>query len=128
VLPLLEVSLAQFQEFLRLLINSQLALVVTPEKFAGSISQALASTALGLVFSIVFVALLVIWPVALRRLRADAEAHKTRGKTPVAVLSPIQATNEPRPKVGTILGEVDPVPSDALAPISEEELTEEWGL
>jgi len=51
-----------------------------------------------------------------------------RGKKPVAKLGPLdQPSQAVRPKVGDILGEPFHFPSEAFAPLTEEEL-KEWGL
>jgi antitoxin (DNA-binding transcriptional repressor) of toxin-antitoxin stability system len=51
-----------------------------------------------------------------------------RGKSPVALLTPIpKATPPPRPKVGECLGPIMEVPEAVFAPLSDEELAE-WGL
>lgn len=52
-----------------------------------------------------------------------------RGKHPVARLVPLETpAHRPRPKVGEMLGEPFDIPDEALAPISEKELREEWAL
>ena len=69
----------------------------------------------------------------LSRFLAEVEKGKSftisRGKTPVAVLSPVDHKKKNRPKVGAILGErIEPVPDAALIAISDEELENEWGI
>ncbi len=69
----------------------------------------------------------------LSRYLAEVEkGHKfiiARGKHPVARLEPLdQPSKSRRPKVGEMLGKPFDIPEEALAPLSEEELHEEWGL
>ena len=53
----------------------------------------------------------------------------TRGKHPVAHLVPLdRVPKSKRPRVGETLGPLFDIPAAALAPLSEEELREDWGL
>lgn len=52
-----------------------------------------------------------------------------KGKRAVARLVPLEAPSQPRrPKVGEMLGKQFEIPAAALAPLSEAELKEDWGL
>jgi antitoxin (DNA-binding transcriptional repressor) of toxin-antitoxin stability system len=65
----------------------------------------------------------------LAAVEAGAEFIIARGKQPIARLisidSPVQP---PRPKVGETLGEPFDIPDAALAPLSDDELRDDWGL
>ncbi len=53
----------------------------------------------------------------------------TRGKHPVALLVPLDKLHKSqRPTVGEMLGKPFDIPDEALAPLSDKELKEEWGL
>lgn len=65
----------------------------------------------------------------LARVDAGEEILIARGKKPIARLSPLtQTAPQPRPKVGTTLGNPFAIPDDALAPLPAGTLREEWGL
>jgi len=67
-----------------------------------------------------------------RYLAQVEEGHEfviARGRQPVARLVPLQQpTRRPRPKVGETLGEPFDVPDSAFAPLSDDELSRDWGL
>lgn len=84
----------------------------------------------------------MIWPMTtitthqakthLSRYLAEVEKGEeyviARGKKPVAMLVPMKpAKTKPRPKVGDTLDPPFPIPDEALAPLTDEEL-KEWGL
>ncbi len=65
----------------------------------------------------------------LARVDAGEEIIIARGKTPIARLSPLtEPPPHTRPKVGETLGDRFAIPDDALAPLSDESLREDWGL
>ncbi len=65
----------------------------------------------------------------LTQVDAGEEIIIARGKRPIARLAPLNRTDTPpRPKVGTTLGACFSIPDEALAPLSEASLSEEWGL
>jgi len=67
-----------------------------------------------------------------RYLAQVEEGHEfviARGRQPVARLVPLQQpTRRPRPKVGETLGEPFDVADSAFAPLSDDELSRDWGL
>jgi prevent-host-death family protein len=64
----------------------------------------------------------------LAAVEAGEEFVIARGKRPVARLSPLARTDrQARPKVGRLITRPFPVPQEALAPLTDQEL-KEWGL
>lgn len=65
----------------------------------------------------------------LAEVEAGAEFIIARGKQPIARLISIdRPAQPPRPKVGETLGEPFDIPDAALAPLSDDELSDDWGL
>jgi prevent-host-death family protein len=67
-------------------------------------------------------------PQVLLEVEAGGEVIIARGEKPIARLVPIADSPKPRrPKVGELRGAPFPIPDEAFAPLTTEEL-KEWGL
>ena len=67
-------------------------------------------------------------PEVLTEIEAGGEVIIARGEKPIARLLPfVSETKSQRPKVGVLRGGSSPIPDQAVAPLTAEEL-KEWGL